>query len=317
MSDTLVVAEHRRGELEDISYELITAGRELADAMDGDLHVAVINGDVDSHAEQLDRDGVDTIHTVDYGKGFNHDVYTQAVTELADSLSPRTVLIPHTATGMDYAPAVANALDNPLVTDAIDLQYDEELTVAREMYSSKLESVIATDSTQAVVTVRPAEWPPTESDGSAAIDAFEAEIDEAAITSTVMGFEETVGGDIDISEADFIVSVGRGIEDEENLELIERLCDVTGATLAASRPICDNEWLSKGRQVGQSGKDVTPDVYVAIGISGAVQHVSGMKNSERIVAINNDSTAPIFDIADYGIVGDLFEVVPALIEEVE
>ncbi|MFC7116120.1 electron transfer flavoprotein subunit alpha/FixB family protein [Natronoarchaeum sp. GCM10025703] len=165
------------------------------------------------------------------------------------------------------------------------------------------------------MTVRDAEWPVTEGAGEAEIEAADVDIDESAVRSTVKGFEEVGAGDVDITEADLLVSIGRGIEEEENLELIEDLADTLGATMSASRPIIDNGWLPKGRQVGQSGKVVTPDVYLAIGISGAVQHVAGMKGAETIIAVNTDPNAPIFDLADYGIVGDLFEVVPELIEE--
>ncbi len=142
-------------------------------------------------------------------------------------------------------------------------------------------------------------------------------MDEEALGARVQGFEEVGGGDVDISEAEVLVSVGRGIEEEENLDLVRDLADALGATLSASRPIVDNGWLPKNRQVGQSGKVVTPKVYIPVGISGAVQHVAGMKGSETIVAINTDPNAPIFDIADYGIVGDLFDVVPELIDEFE
>ncbi|ELY71099.1 electron transfer flavoprotein subunit alpha/FixB family protein, partial [Natronobacterium gregoryi] len=165
------------------------------------------------------------------------------------------------------------------------------------------------------VTIRGAEWPAADGTGDAAIDAFDVDIDEGALGTTVNGFEEVGGGDVDISEADVLVSVGRGIEDEDNLELIEDLADALDATVSASRPIVDNGWLPKNRQVGQSGKVVTPDVYVAIGISGAVQHVAGMKGSDTIVAINTDPNAPIMDIADYAITDDLFDVVPALTEQ--
>ena len=132
---------------------------------------------------------------------------------------------------------------------------------------------------------------------------------------SVNGFEEVGGGDVDITEADVLVSVGRGIDEEENIPLIEELADTLGATLSSSRPIVDNGWLPKNRQVGQSGKVVTPDVYIAVGISGAVQHVAGMKGADTIIAINTDPSAPIYDIADYGIVNDLFDVVPELIEQ--
>ncbi|OYR89175.1 electron transfer flavoprotein subunit alpha, partial [Halorubrum sp. E3] len=164
-----------------------------------------------------------------------------------------------------------------------------------------------------LLTVRGGEWPPAEGVGDATVEA--ADVDHPESGARVTGFEEVGGGDVDIADADVLVSVGRGIEEEENLELVEELADALGATLSASRPIVDNGWLPKNRQVGQSGKVVTPDVYIAVGISGAVQHVAGMKGSDTIVAINTDPNAPIFDIADYGIVGDLFDVVPELVDE--
>jgi electron transfer flavoprotein alpha subunit len=315
MSDVLAITEHRRGELRGVSYELIAAGRELADSTGGDLHLAVVSGDVDGFAERLDREGVDAIHTVDYGEEFNHGVYAQAATQLYDALAPEYVLAPNSVNGLEYAPAVAERLDVPIVTDAVDLAYDGNLEVTREQYGGKVETTVDVDADTAVVTVRPAEWPKAESTGDASVEAFDADIDESALGTTVTGFEEVGGGDVDISEAEFLVSVGRGIEEEENIPLIEELVDATDATLSSSRPIVDSGWLPKNRQVGQSGKVVTPDVYIAIGISGAVQHVAGMKGSDTIIAINTDPNAPIFDIADYGIVGDLFEVVPELIEE--
>ena len=313
MSDVLAVAEHRRGELRDVSLELATAGRELADETGGDLHLAVISGDVDSFADDLDREGVDTIHTVDYGEEFNHDVYTQAIEAVYDAVDPQYLLAPNSVNGLDYAPAVAESLDLPLVTDAVDFEGD--LTVTREQYGGKVETTFDVTQDRAVVTIRPAEWPTAQGTGDADVRAVDADIDEAEIGSTVTGFEEVAGGDVDISEADFLISVGRGIEEEENIPLIEEFVEVTDATLSSSRPIVDNGWLPKNRQVGQSGKVVTPDVYIAIGISGAVQHVAGMKGADTIVAINDDPSAPIYDIADYGITDDLFDVVPALIEE--
>jgi electron transfer flavoprotein alpha subunit len=313
----LAVAEHRRGELRDVSYELVTAGRALATATGGDLHVAVVSGPVAKYAEKLNREGVDAIHTVDEGEEFNHDVYVQAVEQLVEAVDPTVLFMPHTVNGLDYAPAVANGLDRPLVTDAVDLAYDDELTVTRELYGSKVETTIDIHDEHAAVTVRPAEWPRTDDTGEATIEPFDASIDESQVRSTVTGFQEVGGGDVDITDADVLVSVGRGIEEEENLDLVRDLADALDATLSASRPIVDNGWLPKDRQVGQSGKVVTPDVYIAIGISGAVQHVAGMKGADTIVAINTDPNAPIFDIADYGIVDDLFDVVPALIEEFE
>ena len=316
MTDVLAVAEHRQGELRDVSRELVTAGSELAAETGGDLHVAVIAGDVDAYAEALSLEGVDTVHTVAYGEEFNHDVYTQVVIQLFDELAPSYLLTPNSVNGLDYAPAVATRLDLPLVTDAIDLETAGETLVAtREMYGGKVETTTEVEADTVAVTIRGAEWPAAETDGDPAVEAFDADVEEGAIGSTVTGFEEVAGGDVDITEADLLVSVGRGIEEEENLELIEKLADALDATLSSSRPIVDAGWLPANRQVGQSGKVVTPEVYIAIGISGAVQHVAGMKGSDTIVAINTDPNAPIMDIADYAIQDDLFDVVPALIEE--
>jgi electron transfer flavoprotein alpha subunit len=311
----LAVAEHRRGEVRDVSFELVTAGRRLADDLGTDLSLLVVGGDVDGFAEDLNRDGVDTIYTVDEGEEFNHGVYTQAIEQLHAELEPTALLTPNSVNGLDYAPAVAESLDLPLVTDAVALEGGQPVEVTREQYGGKVETTYDVDSDQYAVTIRSAEWPVTEDAGDAAIEAFEADIDYDAIGATVNGFEEVGGGDVDITEADVLVSIGRGIEEEENIPLVEELADALGATLSSSRPIVDNGWLPKNRQVGQSGKVVEPDVYIAIGISGAVQHVAGMKGADTIIAINTDPNAPIYDIADYGIVDDLFEVVPQLIEQ--
>ena len=313
MTDVLVAAEPRRGALRDVTYEAITAGRELADAFEGNLHVAVVGGDVDGFAEDVNREGVDAIHAVADGEEFDHNAYQAAVSALADRIDAGAVVLPNSVNGLDYAPALAEDLGVPIATDAVGLDYDDGLTVTREMYGSKVETTVDVAGDRFVLTVRGGEWPPAEGVGDATVEAADVDIPESG--ARVTGFEEVGGGDVDIADADVLVSVGRGIEEEENLELVEELADALGATLSASRPIVDSGWLPKNRQVGQSGKVVTPDVYIAIGISGAVQHVAGMKGSDTIVAINTDPNAPIFDIADYGIVGDLFDVVPELIDE--
>ncbi|MFW5939247.1 MAG: electron transfer flavoprotein subunit alpha/FixB family protein [Halolamina sp.] len=315
MSDVLFVAEHRRGELRDVSYEGISAGRNLADSLGGDLHVAVISGPVEGFAESLNTPEVDTIHTVENGEEFDHDTYAAATEALHAEIDPSALLLPNSVNGLDYAPAVADSLGLPYATDAVDVTYDDGLTVIREMYGSKVETTVDVAGDQYVVSIRGGEWAAADGAGDAEIVPFEFDASGVDDGARVQGFEEVGNGDVDIGEADFLVSIGRGIEEEENLDLIRDLCDATGATLSSSRPIVDNGWLPKNRQVGQSGKQVTPKVYLAIGISGAVQHVAGMKGAETIIAINTDPNAPIFDIADYGIVGDLFDVVPALIEE--
>ena len=309
----LAVAEHRRGDLRDVSLELITAGRRLADATGGDLDVVVVGGDVDAFADRLDREGVDTVYTVDEGEEFNHGVYADAVEQLHAELEPTALVAPNSVNGLDYVPAVAERLDVPLITDVIDFEAGDGIEVTREQYGGKVETTYDVDADQYAITIRPAEYPKAKASGDATVEAFDADVADD-LGTTVNGFEEVGGGDVDITEADVLVSVGRGIEEEDNIPLIEELADTLGATLSSSRPIVDNGWLPKNRQVGQSGKVVTPDVYIAVGISGAVQHVAGMKGADTIVAINSDPSAPIYDIADYGIVDDLFDVVPELIE---
>ncbi|RQG95409.1 electron transfer flavoprotein subunit alpha/FixB family protein [Natrarchaeobius chitinivorans] len=311
----LVVAEHRDGDLRDVSFELLTAGVELASTLGDELHVAIINGDVDRFAAELNSEGVSAIHTIDHGDEFNHDVYCQIVSALCDRIDPSYVITPNSVNGLDYVPAVAQGLDLPLITNVVDVEHDGRLRATREMYGGKVETSVGTEAETALLMLRPGEWPTTHEPGDATVVSHEIEVDRDAVRSTVTGFDAVAADGIDISEAEFIVSIGRGIEDEDNLKLIEHLVDMTGGTLAASRPIVDNDWLPAHRQVGQSGKTVTPTVYLAIGISGAVQHVAGMKDSDIIVAINNDSNAPILDIADYAIVDDLFDVVPELIRE--
>ena len=310
------VAEHRRGELRDVSFELVTAGRELADAVGGEFHLAVIAGDVDEFAEMLDVEGVDAIHTVADGAEFNHDAYAAAVEALFAELDPTALLMPNSVNGLDYAPAVANALDLPLVPDAINLSYDGGIEVTRQMYCSKVEVTLAVEEEPFAVTVRPGEWPATDAAGEAEVRPFEFGVDESSFGSRVIGFEE-VGENADVTYADLLISVGRGIGSEANLDMVRELADVTGGTLMASRPVVDKGWVERSRQIGLSGQYVRPTVYLAIGISGTAEHVGQMKNSRTIAAINDDPSAPIFDIADYGVVGDLFDVVPALIEEFE
>ena len=332
MSDVLAVAEHRDGALRDVSFEVIAAARDLAESIGseggegddrGKVHVAIVGDAAESLADGLNREGVHAIHTITHDDPFNHDVTTQALTKLGAEVDPTVLLMAHSVNGMDYAPAVASALSRPLVTDAVDLAYagdgtdHDGLTVTRELYGSKVETTIDVHADRSAVTIRPAEWPQVEGEGDATVESFDPRIDESAIRSQVTGFETAAGGDVDITDADVLVSIGRGIEEEDNLDIVQELADAMGATLSASRPIIDNGWLPKDRQVGQSGKVVTPDVYLAIGISGAVQHVAGMKGADTIIAINTDPNAPIFDIADYGIVGDLFDVVPALTAEFE
>lgn len=315
MTDVLVVAEHRDGAIRSVTSEAITAATELAS---DSVALALIAPSPESLVESVSIPPVDTVYTVSHDEPFNHDVYRQVVVGLAEKVDPTFIIAGNTVNGLDYLPAVANELDWPLVTDAIGFdRRDPEVLVTREAYGSKVETTVAIEHPPAVLSVRPGEWEAAADSSEPTVEPAPVTIDEAAIRSTVLGIEAAAESDIDITDAEVVISVGRGIEEEDNLELVEELARVLDGTLAASRPIVDAGWLPKGRQVGQSGKTVTPKVYLAIGISGAVQHVAGMKDADTIIAINNDPDAPIFDIADVGIVDDLFEVVPALIDALE
>ena len=311
----LVIAEQRQNELRDVTFEALSAGKYLADAIDATLEVAVIGGDADSLAAELALSSVETIYTVEGSEAFSPDLYAAGIEAIAGRSDPTYIIAGNTVDSLGYAPAIANRLNRPLVTDTTSITFiDDGLQVTRDMYGSKVETTVTVDASEAVVTIRPGSWEPVTGGAEPSVVPVKMP-DEVSLRSTSQGYEEDEGDGVDITDAEVLVSVGRGIEDEENLSIIEELADSLGATIAASRPIVDNGWLPKGRQVGQSGKTVEPSVYIAIGISGAVQHIAGMQESDIIIAINTDPNAPIFDIADYGIVGDLFDVVPSLTEE--
>ncbi|MFC6757109.1 MULTISPECIES: electron transfer flavoprotein subunit alpha/FixB family protein [Haloarcula] len=303
----LTVAEHRGGRLREVSRATQTAGLELAEATDDPVHTAVVGGDAERFAPRLARDGVDVVHTVAEGEEFTYDIATQALTQLVADIDARVVLAPGSATGLAYAPAVAARLGWPVVTDAVGLDAADGLTVAREADGTV--TTFAVDGDRAVVTLRPGEWPSAEATGDAEIWSFAADIDDVAVRSTVTGSETL--GDRELTEADVVVAVGRGIGAEANLEVVFDLAEAIDETVAAASPPVKRGWLPPERQVGQSGVTVAPDVYLAIGVSGAAQHLVGMRESDTVVAINRDPTAPIFDVADYGIVADFADVVPA------
>lgn len=311
--DVLVVAEHRQGELRAVTQEAIAAGDDISA---GGVEVVLIGATPDAFLDQLELAPVDTVHTFEHAGEFNHDVYVQVLEHLVQTRDPAAVVAGNTVNGLDYLPALATTVEWPIVTDAIALSREgDEIEVTREGYGSKVETDLVVERPPCVISVRPGEWDGVEEAGDASVSTVDFTLDESSIRTAVTGLEAMAAGDVDITEAEVLVSVGRGIGEEENLELIEALADAIGATISASRPIVDAGWLPKNRQVGQSGKTVDPDVYLAIGISGAVQHVAGMKGADAIVAINNDPDAPIFELADVGIVDDLFEVVPALVDE--
>jgi electron transfer flavoprotein alpha subunit len=308
---SLVIAEHIRGQVRDVTYELITAAGELGEP----VTVAVIGADPSPLAEQVNRAGVSEIVTVEAGSDeFENDAYQAAVEALIADRSPRVVLMGFSVNSMGYGPAVAAKLGLGFASDVFALR-DEggSLVAERAFYGGKVYAEIEFPDKECVLLLlRAATWQPAEDAGSASVTPFSA----PAVSSRARhaSFEEAPAADVDITTADFLLSIGRGIGEKDNIPQFEELAEKMGAVLSVSRPIVDAGWMPAARQVGQSGKTVKPKVYLAFGISGAVQHLAGMKTSGTIIAVNTDPEAAIFNVADYGATCDLFDVADALSE---
>lgn len=319
MNEILVLAEHRGGELRDVTFEMLGKAGALAEESGGAVTALLLGAGVGDMASRL-VSYADEVLVVDHGNltSFNSAAYQPVVAEIVKSREPSLVMIGHTAFGVDLAPSLAVELGLPLASDCIGIALDGgAVSVTRQIYEGKIDaSVSFRDAAIALVTVRAAAFPVEDGARSGGVTEVDAAVpDEPAIRRFVEYVEAAVG-DVDITKSDVIVAVGRGIKEEENMALVEELAELLGGVVGCSRPVVDAGWLPKDRQVGSSGKTVKPKLYVAVGISGQFQHMSGMKAAETIVAINKDPKAPIFSEADYGIVGDLFKVVPALKEKI-
>lgn len=305
----LVVAEHLQGSVRDVTRELVTAGREL-----GPVTVAVIARDPEPLVAAVDVEGVAEIVTVATGADeFESDTYQQALEALIEARRPRVVLLGFTVNSMGYAPAVAARLGLGYASDVHSVALEGEAVLAtRSFYGGKVDAELDfPDATTVLLLLRPTTWPPAEGSGGASVSSFAVEV--ARPRARHLRFEEAAGGaDVDITQADFLLSIGRGIGDADAIAQFEQLASKMGATLSVSRPIVDAGWMPASRQVGQSGKTVKPKVYLAFGISGAVQHLAGMKASGTIIAVNTDPEASIFDVAHYGAAVDLFDVAEEL-----
>ena len=300
----LVVAEHTRGQVHDITYELITAGH----ALEGPLAVAAIG--TDPGALDVNRAGVDeVIHVRVPQADFENDVYQQALEALIAERRPSHILVGFTVNSLGYAPAVATKLGLGFASDIFAIRRDAGKTVAtRAFYGSKVHGELDFPGQRAVMLMlRPTIWPAAGA-ASAAPRLTELNVTIGGSRARHKEFLDLPKADVDITGADFLLAIGRGIGDKENIALFERLSEKMAATLASSRPLVDAGWMPSARQVGQSGKTVKPKVYLALGISGAVQHLAGMKASGTIIAVNKDPEAAVFNAAHYGAVADLFEV---------
>jgi len=318
---TLVFVEHRNGALNKTSLEAIAAAQSLGSQLQQPISAVLLGSDVGALAPEIA--GYDLVKVVtatnDKLAEYTPDGYTDAMERVVRALNPQLVVMPHTYLVRDFAPKLAARFGKSLISDCIRAQVTRgSITFTRRIFLGKLDADVVSDGEPPVfATFQSGAYRPDQAakGSGAAVESMEVEVGEIRMTPEAP-FQE-VKQAVDLSKADIIVAVGRGIKSKDNLALAEKLAEALGGDLAASRPICDAEWLPIDRQIGSSGQTVAPKLYVALGISGAIQHLVGMKNSGTIVAINKDPEAPIFDIADYGIVGDLFEAVPVLTEEIK
>ena len=317
----LVVAEQRDGKLNRASWEAVAAAQAMAGALP--VKVAVLGSAVSSIASEIAGAQVAEVLVAEDSalSAYTPDAYAMAIRAVVEAAMPTFVLMPHTYQTRDCAPIIAARLRKALVTDVTGIAGSgEEATFTRPMFQGKL-----------AAQVKPLGEPPffvtlqigafradaVQKGGSAPVTRVPITVDASQVRQKPEAPFQEAKQAVDLGQAERIVAVGRGIKAQENIPVAEKLAKAMGAELAASRPICDNGWLPMERQIGSSGQTVAPKLYLALGISGAIQHLVGMKGARTIVAINKDADAPIFEVADYGIVGDLFEIVPALIAELE
>ena len=323
MANVFAFAETRGGELRKVAHEAVTAARQLADATGGgEVHALIVGPQgITAAADALGAHGADVVHVCEHA-GFTH-ANPEATSALAADLLKRTGaragVFPASAQGRDIAPRVAAKIGVGLVSDVTEVSVQGDAILARHpAYTGKIVATLAISGTPALVAVRPNVLTPKPAPRTARVEREQPVGDPSASRVVVKETKAGSRAKLDLSEAPVIVSGGRGLKSAENFKLVEDLAQAFGnAAVGATRAVTDDGWRPHSDQIGQTGRVVSPDLYVAVGISGAIQHLAGMRTSRTIVAINKDKEAPIFKIADYGIVGDVFEIVPALTAAVQ
>lgn len=320
----LVVVEQREGKLNRVSWETLTAGQALAAETGWALEAAVVGSSVAGIAGEVAGKKVTKVYAIESAKlePYTPDAFAFALRVFLESRQPKLVLMPHTYQVRDFVPKLATAMGRTVISDCIGFKKQgDKLVFTRPMFQGKLVADVgfACDAPWFVAFQNGAFRGDKVESGAAAapVETVKVEVPEGVIRNKPQEVFKEAKQAVDLTQAEIIVSVGRGIKEQKNIELAKQLAEALGGELAASRPICDSGWLPMDRQIGSSGQTVAPKLYLALGISGAIQHIVGMKGSRTIVAVNKDSEAPIFEIADYAVVGNLFDIVPPLIEEVK
>jgi electron transfer flavoprotein alpha subunit len=318
----LVVLEQRAAVWNRMSFETLAAAQQIAGELGLPVSAAVIGGGIEALAGELASKQLASVYAVEHDllRDYTPDGYCLALRQLIDKVKPQVVLFPHTYQVRDFLPKLATALGKVAVSDVVSHRVENgQLILVRQLFQGKVNADVrfSGDAPHFASLQAGAYRADQIAAGSAAVEKFAPQLTAADIRTKPLDLFRESARAVDLGAAEIIVSVGRGIKEADNIPLVQQLADALGAELAASRPICDAGWLPMERQVGSSGQTVAPKMYLAVGISGAIQHLVGMKGSRTIVAINKDSNAPIFEVADYGIVGDLFQVVPELVEAVK
>lgn len=316
----LAIVEQRDGKYRKVAYEVATAANHIASTLGSDSVAVVIGSETPENADSLGAFGIKKVLTAnhEFCTYYIPEAYTQAVLAAVDQVKPEIILFSASALGKDLAPRVAARLEAGLVTDCTGLEVvNDKLQAARPVYAGKTAISVSFESTPQMATLRPNVFTAAEAAAGVSAEVAKLSFKPGELKSTVKEFRQTDGGKVELTEADIIVSGGRGMKGPENYKIIEELAAELNAAVGASRASVDAGWRPHSDQVGQTGKTVSPNLYIAVGISGAIQHLAGMSSSKVIVAINKDPDAPIFTKADYGVVGDLFQIVPALTEEIK
>ena len=320
----LVVVEQREGKLNRVSWETITAGQAIAAQTGWTLEAAVVGSGVGAIAAEVAAKKVAKVYDIESAKlePYTADGFAHVLKEFLGKHPAKLVLMPHTYQVRDFVPKLATSLESAAISDAIGCKQEGgKLLFTRQMFQGKFVADVSfAGAGPCFVTFQNGSFraDKVEAGGAAApVETVNVEIPDGVVRNKPQEVFKEAKQAVDLTQAEIIVSVGRGIKEQKNIELAKRLAEALGGEIAASRPICDNGWLPMDRQVGSSGQTVAPKLYLALGISGAIQHIVGMKGARSIVAINKDAEAPIFEIADYAVVGNLFDIVPPLIEEVK
>ena len=316
----LAILEQRDGKYRKSAFEVATAAVELGDKSGRDSIGLVIGSDCPEDASSVGEYGLKKVFAAenDVCSHYIPEAYTQAVLAAIETTKPEIVLFSATSIGKDLAPRVAAKLSVGLATDCTDVDIvDGKLQAERPVYAGKAFVTVGFNASPQLASLRPNIFTPQKTNPGTAAEVEKLDFDPGEIKTTFKEFKQAGGEKVELSEADVIVSGGRGLKGPENFHLVEELAEALGAAVGSSRAVVDAGWRPHSEQVGQTGKTVSPNLYVAVGISGAIQHLAGMSSSKVIVAINKDKDAPIFSKADYGIVGDAFEIVPKLTEEIK